>query len=290
MADEAPPMPTPEGTRPATARTLGGFAQFGALGVGILYTIGVLIVNLNLGQYGVMSLDLARPEYVMAGLLWLFLTSVAVWSVHSGITQVKRHWTARRRWLHVIFDGFAVLVIPAGTLVGLGYRPVKDAPDWVMFAGGLLVTGTGAWLYAVVGVGRVVTKNSSASVGVSSMKNLQAVVNAVTLSLVALGLYAAVIYPDLPREYGGGRRPTVEIVLSELPPIDWKSAGVGFRPEEKTIGPVMVLLDTPGSLIVIRPETWKDRGFFRFATTARVLSLDRKLVSAVVYLPKETRE
>ena len=46
--------------------------RFLIAGIGGLYTVGLLIVNIDLGSYGVFNLDLARPEYVMAGALWVF--------------------------------------------------------------------------------------------------------------------------------------------------------------------------------------------------------------------------
>lgn len=39
--------------------------QFAVLGIGLLHATALLIVNL--GRYGIVSLDLARPEYIMAG-------------------------------------------------------------------------------------------------------------------------------------------------------------------------------------------------------------------------------
>jgi hypothetical protein len=84
--------------------------------------------------------------------------------------------------------------------------------------------------------------------------------------------YAATVFPDIPREYGGGRRPTVE-----------------FSPAGNKIGPVMLLLDTGGSVVVKRPETWKERTFFRVASRDQVVALDKKYVAAVVYLPRGPR-
>jgi hypothetical protein len=40
----------------------------------MLYAIGLLIVNADLASFGLVSLHLARPEYVLAGVLWAFLS------------------------------------------------------------------------------------------------------------------------------------------------------------------------------------------------------------------------
>jgi len=49
-----------------------------ALTLGTLYVIGLLIVNIELGRYGVFSAGLDRPEYVLAGALWAFLSILPI--------------------------------------------------------------------------------------------------------------------------------------------------------------------------------------------------------------------
>jgi hypothetical protein len=58
-----------------------------ALAVGVFYTLGLLIVNLNLARYGVVSLEMYRPEYVLVGALWTFfvLLPFIVWSQTTGV-------------------------------------------------------------------------------------------------------------------------------------------------------------------------------------------------------------
>src|SRR5258708_29804099 len=65
--------PLPELER---VQSLGKAAVFG---VGLLYVVGLVILNLDLGRHGLVSLDLARPEYILVGSLWMFLT-VLVWA------------------------------------------------------------------------------------------------------------------------------------------------------------------------------------------------------------------
>jgi len=57
-------------TPPVTAAVLSPIlraSRFGLVIVGTLYTVGLLIVNTDLALYGLLSVDLARAEYVMAG-------------------------------------------------------------------------------------------------------------------------------------------------------------------------------------------------------------------------------
>ncbi len=49
------------------------YAQVAAIGLGALYTVGLLIVNADLARYGLLSTGLARPEYILTGALWAYL-------------------------------------------------------------------------------------------------------------------------------------------------------------------------------------------------------------------------
>jgi hypothetical protein len=71
-------------------------AQFGVFALGAVYAVGMLIVNFHLRQYEVVSLDLARPEYVMAGVLWAFLTLIGAGGVHWSVMNWRgRHQQPR---------------------------------------------------------------------------------------------------------------------------------------------------------------------------------------------------
>jgi hypothetical protein len=67
-ADSAPSL------EPTVVERLADVSKLAALVLGIFYVFGLLIVNMELGIYGVFSLGLDRPEYVLAGALWVFLS------------------------------------------------------------------------------------------------------------------------------------------------------------------------------------------------------------------------
>jgi len=62
-------------------------SRFGLVILGSLYTAGLLIVNLDLAQYGLISVGLARAEYVMAGALWVFLmiSTIAAFDISGRV-------------------------------------------------------------------------------------------------------------------------------------------------------------------------------------------------------------
>ena len=282
MADELPPTPPPLATR-----SLAGIAQFGVFGLGLLYAVGMVIVNFHLRQYEVVSLELARPEYVMAGALWAFLTAISVGGVHWSVLAWKdRHklpgWAQFLPWLITWVGWLSPAFI---ILLSLGYSPGPGAPWWAHFLGVTVTAVNGVLVYFV-------TRKLRARLGadpVGAVRSGALTIDDVILPFpwifVALGLYTSIVFPDLPREIGGGRRPSVEVLLSEVPPVDWTAAGLTFSAGRKAIGPAMLVLDTATAVVVHRPETWHERRFFGGPTTT-TLALERKLVAAVVYLPK----
>lgn len=108
------PLAVPPTSETASASTnLQIVTNFTIVAVGVLYTVGLLIVNTDLAGYGVTNLNLARAEYVLAGALWIFLT-VATASVWDFIVRAwKTYWPERKRWL-------ALLLVVLQTIAGLG--------------------------------------------------------------------------------------------------------------------------------------------------------------------------
>lgn len=70
-------------------RTVRGLAVDFATTIAALYAVGLLIVNLDLGQYDVVATDLARPEYVMVGLLWAILVTLTIFAIWFVIGFVR---------------------------------------------------------------------------------------------------------------------------------------------------------------------------------------------------------
>ena len=61
--------------------------------IAALFGVGLLIVNMDLGRYGVVELELARPEYVLVGLLWAVL-------VGGTLTLLVLVFELFRDWRH----------------------------------------------------------------------------------------------------------------------------------------------------------------------------------------------
>ncbi len=60
-------------------------ARLGAVFFGAAYVVGFLILNVQLGAYGVIELSFAQPRYVLVGALWMLLVASAYYSVFFAV-------------------------------------------------------------------------------------------------------------------------------------------------------------------------------------------------------------
>ena len=105
----------------------------------------------------------------------------------------------------------------------------------------------------------------------------------VPLFLVFLTLYSTLVFPEIPREFGGGKRAVVEVVLNDLSFLRWEETGLPVHNDEKRIGPVVLLLETGTMLVVKRMEVGEVASSKR-PRPAPAIGLDKKLISVLIYI------
>ena len=182
----------------------------------VAYGAGLLIVNSYLQTYGVYTTSLLRADFVLTGLLWLFilaLSSALVVAIASFVPHVKRHWRAGRRVSAVFLavlcgPGMSgLLVLPASLFSGsqLNYF---DGTTWILIAKIMLPTAAFLWT----------TRQARSAVSAWRLKKEglgDFPLSQVTLALVVgLGIpasYARVAYPLFLPTYGGGRPVQVRV-------------------------------------------------------------------------------
>ena len=82
-------------------------SRFGIVLLGTLYTAGLIIVNVDLARYGLVSVDLARAEYVMTGSLWAFVM-ITLLAAGDYLLLCAKAWLKRPvERKHVLYMGSA---------------------------------------------------------------------------------------------------------------------------------------------------------------------------------------
>jgi hypothetical protein len=105
------------------------------------------------------------------------------------------------------------------------------------------------------------------------------------LLLAAIVAFSVFVYPQIPRAFGGGAKPTIRLLLSEKYPfID--NIDLPLSNDGKTIGPVLLLRQTENILIVTKiPQStnWLLDEDSRKPISA--ISLGRASIAAIVFNP-----
>ncbi len=91
------------------------------------------------------------------------------------------------------------------------------------------------------------------------------------------------VFPFFPREFGGGKKPTIYLLLTDRPHATWKKLGFPISESEKSIGPVALLLETDNMFIVKQMDPLDEASWFPTAKSGEAIGIDRKAVSLLVY-------
>src|SRR5574337_2222702 len=238
-------------------------ARLGVVLIAGLYAVGLLIVNINLAQYGLVRLDLGRPEYIMAGALWGFF---AITTAYCFLTVDGKQGLPRvfglpsSRWRRTIALGFASLVACILFTSIILRAPFVSLEWWRIGVVGFSIALNGSFLFRPL---RRLQNNLAPSVAGQSEDGFRQLIASIgpkplidfaVITLPTFALYAIIAFPELPRGLGGGRPSAVELVLSEMPGLSWSDLGVSVDFERKHVGPVLLLLETDHVLIFTRTQ------------------------------------
>jgi hypothetical protein len=223
-----------------------------ALAVGVFYALGLLIVNLELGRYGVLSLELYRPEYVLAGFLWTFLVLLTVIIAHEASVLTIGKWVFKDNvilspiGLYLLLSLFLYFLSDTGrifTLWGLVSVFVMVLTIFSLFS---LDSADVKYLLDQFGARRVTARLAD-----WNWHNPNTNLPYFLLQmLVCLAAYSILVFPHLRREFGGGNHPEIELVLSEKTKLPWSTDGLPMSSDGLKIGPVLLLMETDKTVVV----------------------------------------
>jgi hypothetical protein len=245
-----------------------------ALGA-ICYAVGLVIVNAYLLRYGVYSTSLLLSEYVLAGLLWLFLLAVGSVLVAAADRALKDR-TGRRRLfiaIGVALRVLAALLLPA-TLVGLfsGLELLlTDWRTWVVVAVILLTPG---YILPHARDCAIDIRGWHASGAKFADFPIDRVSMLCFFCLLAVGSYAHIVYPSFLPMYGGGRPTQVRLVPAPGSAEVFTALALGATPvadEEFAL-----IAETADWLVLARSQSRS-----MFAAPKSPLRLRRDMVGAI---------
>jgi hypothetical protein len=283
--------PDQSGMVPWGVSTVTGAAVI--LGAGV-YGVGLLIVNLELARYGVASLNLARPEYVLAGVLWAVVTILGIGAFALFMQEeLSPLWREKRYARLVLKLGFNLLLFASVMqfllhVLSRGAVTIDDLPSLPLV--GLVLN----WVFILLALRAVDVLRKEKRLGWRAAWSGRSVTEspAYAVGFVALALitYSLGVYPLLAREFGGGNR-TVATVFVVAEGVEWLAdSGLPLAKAGRSITPVIVVLETDQFLYLIDAKEQQGRNVRWGMPWTRGLSrgavgVEKRLVSGVVYRP-----
>jgi hypothetical protein len=287
-------LPTQRGQNSGASALGQSISLFGSIvqpfvsALGVLYIFGLLLINIDLARYRVVNLDLARPEYVLAGLLWVLaiVPSGVIWlaCLHSARERTRR----REFGLGIVFAVlglFTAISFPAGMLTAFSGASAAGV-FWPIFLSHVttFVVNVGLLSIAVAVGGLPPTSTAEIAQLDRSARLLLGAVLALGMTVafvVLLGAYATFSYPYLPKMMGGGRKPFVELMLSSSATKQWDALNIPISPDRMTVGPLVLLFESQQVLVVTQrtARVWP----IPLELPRPAIALERGRVAAVIY-------
>lgn len=274
-------MPEEDNSAKRFSPTISGLTRFIFVGLGLMYAIGLLIVNLNLRTKGLVQLDLARPGYLLVGGLYTllvgsllslyYLTRAELEELRGGKVWRKITWERVGRWGYLagaILGFFVFSLFITGWKLGL-----------VSGAKYLLAIVFIALVYVPSRRDRATFRNflRDGKFGPGLFVEILTTIMAVLITLAAYSLW---VYPHILRGVGGAYEPIVELVLSASSSIPWKSATIATSSDGKLVGPVGLVLETDSELFVESESQSKSQNAGGKKT---IIAIRRESLSAILY-------
>ncbi len=261
--------------------------------VATAYVAGLLILNFHVREFGLNYLHFLQIEYVLVGVLWIFLLSAAYvagmtifkWTLNLWYSDVfhRNKWISRSIavLLAALMLASALFFFSTMILERLSDHDLKPlTKDWY-FAMGALAINT---LFVAVCIKLIRRFFEDLSHAESEDHRLQSKLwddrfmltgNLVTL-VFGFSVYAHFIYPFLSPSYGGGKFQKVEFILKEDARVTMNSLGYRFLPESRNVGEQKVIFEASDFFLIVPPLGHNEK--------VKAIRLRKEMVDAVFHL------
>lgn len=285
------------------SRWMNDIPRFGLIILGCLYSVGLLIINIDLGRYGLISLNLARPEYIMAGVLWAFLSlgtlgaiqllSEAIRAVSSSIKAKSTKSVFGVFW--IAFFIFGTMGILDTMLTTLSRRTIGllTVVNFASFFTSSAIALNAWMLYATFqsfkNFGKERQPLSPKTMFYATYRGFSPFW-ALVLFLGALSAYSFLAYPLFAKEFGGGHKPVVKLLVSPSPAFSPSKLDLPVVGNNESIGPVTLVFESD-TMFFVKPIDPDEKIWGPWASrTTTTVGIAKGLVQALTYIPKETKK
>lgn len=261
--------------------------------LGVTYVAGLLILNFYTRQYGLTYLGFLQIEYVMVGLLWLFLTSLVYcgaafwWSFVKRILrksdkqQNEGHGPAYRIYGMILNLGLglgAAIISPLFVLAAL-----TDTQQFNMFKGHwrslAILYSAVLGLFVVVDAAQKAYRYRSTIVAEMKWYSVSHFIYYFILLIGPLGSYALYVFPKLSPAVGGGHPRRVALVIKGDQFEAAEASGLKLD-HGRTTQPVDVVFEAPDFFLITPPSGYPD-------ASVKAVRVSKDLIDGVAYFAEK---
>jgi hypothetical protein len=222
--------------------------------IGIAYVVGLLILNFHLRNFGIRYLSFLQLEYVLVGMLYLFITITTYLSGAVIYRHIKYLCFEKKK--RSIFVSCVILItlllywlIMFLLVVDFDFR-VIDLPGLVVV---LVLILNALGMNSVV-----ISSKSDFSKHLKFSKNqilhkFLLILFSVAFQTIGTSLYANLVFPKLTSAYGGGKKQIIQFLVNAefIPEI--KNIGLRINDETKKSEKLELILETDDAYFISPP-------------------------------------
>lgn len=255
------------------------------------FILGLLIVNLHLSWFGILSTEFARTEYILVGAVFILITATANASfAHSqkdfkgAIQKIKE-----KRYLAAtgeIFFGLATFSAPLIVVFGIVFLNINYIFSWTAWLSiiSLITFGHIGKLFLI----ELVELIEHAQSNTEKTKNDGIVITdrllgQIAFLLIFLGTYSNFMYPYIPPAFAGGKKSPIMLYPTQRGLEISKALSLPLHENPAIVGPVEILTESENEIVILITD--------KLSGKQQALRLDRKLFDAIqTTTPKVNKE
>lgn len=235
-----------------------------ALGIGvtsICFIMGLLIVNIHLGRYGVYSSEFIRTDYILVGAVFIsliFTVGICFGFSIQQFEQMGHLWKNREYIKGLLLAILSILLTVAPILLILGFLIEKSRFSSLKEI--ILPFGTVSFIWLFVYKIYIKIKLFIQSAKYDQQKNNTLIGIAhdasviVPLLLIGITMYATAIYPYISTAWGGGHKASMMLFPTDRGLAVCKALSLPLLKNQTVAGPIRVLTESEKELIILVPD------------------------------------
>lgn len=237
-----------------------------ALGIGaasICFILGLLIVNLYLGKYGIYSSEFARTDYILVGAIFIsliFIVGACFKIIDQQYKWVTDRWN-NKQYVRAIVVAILALTLVMGALymifglliVTSKFASLKEVVIPISIVVFIFVCGY-AFYSKVVSVIQIAKLSQQKEDKTLSNEVLDSLIIIPTL-IFGIIMYATAVYPNISPAWGGGYKAPVMLVPTTRGLEVSKTLSLPIIHRQTMVGPIKVLTESEKELIILVPDS-----------------------------------